>query len=136
MGIVSTRVRKQVYRKCDGRCAYCGKPIEFSQMQVDHLAPTYWNWSDEECIKNNVTRGTDHIENLMPTCRRCNKWKDVHDIEVFRQQIFKQFEILVRDNTGYKLLLDFGLIAPTGKQPVFYYETMYGFNKVTQRTTA
>ncbi len=31
--------RFQVYNKYGGRCAYCGKKIEYKDMQVDHIDP-------------------------------------------------------------------------------------------------
>lgn len=31
--------RLKIYRKYDGHCAYCGKSIEYKDMQVDHLVP-------------------------------------------------------------------------------------------------
>jgi hypothetical protein len=145
MGIVSQRTRKIVYRKCDGRCAYCGNDIELAQMQVDHLIPTYWNWDDAECLRNNVVRGTDDPENLMPTCRRCNKWKSSYSLEVFREQIRLQHERLLRDEPGYKLAIDYGMVKPQytilegGKRDfvvVFYFEKMNNFSRSHQRITA
>lgn len=29
--------RLQVYQMYDGHCAYCGKPIKYEDMQVDHF---------------------------------------------------------------------------------------------------
>lgn len=44
--------RLKIYRKYDGHCAYCGKSIEYKDMQVDHLVPKnrgcYSRWSDKE----------------------------------------------------------------------------------------
>lgn len=31
--------RKAVYAKYNGHCAYCGRKIEYKDMQVDHLIP-------------------------------------------------------------------------------------------------
>lgn len=120
MGIVSGRIRKQIFRKCDGRCAYCGMPVAFPAMQVDHLLPTYWNWSDEECLTNKVIRGTDNYENLMPSCRRCNKWKTDLDIEVLRDKIKQQPKALLDFIQAYTLPAWDGL---------FYFERMPGFSK-------
>lgn len=43
--------RLKIYRKYDGHCAYCGKSIEYKDMQVDHLVPKnrgcYSRWSDK-----------------------------------------------------------------------------------------
>lgn len=134
MGIVSRRVRLQVYKKCNERCAYCGNPVVFAQMQVDHLVPCYWTCSDEELLRMGATRGTDHFDNLMPSCRRCNKWKTVYNIEVFRGEVKKQPERLLRDVPGYKLALDFGLIQLAPWDGLFYFEKMPGFSVQHIRT--
>lgn len=31
--------RLKVYRMYDGHCAYCGRTIEYKDMQVDHIVP-------------------------------------------------------------------------------------------------
>lgn len=136
MGIVSDRVRKQVYKKCNGLCAYCGKPILFKAMQVDHIVPVYWSWSDEECAQNNVTRGSDHIENLLPSCKRCNKWKSSTSLEKFRAQVLDQHNKLMRDAPGYKMGIDFGFITHVPWDGKFYFEKMPGFCAGYKRITA
>ena len=63
--------RLKIYRKYDGHCAYCGKSIEYKDMQVDHLVPKnrgcYSRWSDKEG-KFVVFHGDDSMENYMPSC--------------------------------------------------------------------
>lgn len=36
---MNKELREQIYHKYDGRCAYCGREIEYKDMQVDHLEP-------------------------------------------------------------------------------------------------
>ena len=36
----SKSVRQSVYEKYGGRCAYCGRKIEYNDMQVDHFVGT------------------------------------------------------------------------------------------------
>lgn len=55
----SKKIRQQVYDKCNGHCAYCGREIAYSDMQVDHIHPQYKG-------------GKDDFENLLPSCRMCN----------------------------------------------------------------
>ena len=33
---VTKAMRQQVYEKYGGHCAYCGRQIEYKEMQVDH----------------------------------------------------------------------------------------------------
>lgn len=139
MGIVGPRIRKLVYRKCNGNCAYCGKTVEFKGpkgFQVDHLQPTYWNWADEQIIEKNIVRGTDDLENLMPACRRCNKWKADYDIDFFRDIIRKQFEVGILEHTGFKLLVDYGIIVLQDWDGKFYFERQQGFLAHTKRITS
>lgn len=41
--------RLKVYRMYDGHCAYCGRTIEYKDMQVDHIVP-----KTEECIPDGM----------------------------------------------------------------------------------
>lgn len=72
---MSKETRLKVYRMYDGHCAYCGKAIEYKDMQVDHIVPKnrgmYSRW-DEKQGKFAVTQGEDSLENYMPACRACN----------------------------------------------------------------
>jgi len=36
---IPQKVRRRVYEKYGGRCAYCGQPIAYRDMQVEHLVP-------------------------------------------------------------------------------------------------
>lgn len=56
---IPTKMRKQVYEKYGGRCAYCGEAIKYEEMQVDHMEPL-------------AKGGVDSEENYMPACRTCN----------------------------------------------------------------
>ena len=38
----------QIWQKYGGRCAYCGEPIEYKDMQVDHIKPIFRGWSDSQ----------------------------------------------------------------------------------------
>ena len=54
--------RMAVYRKTNGRCAYCGCVLEYKDMQVDHIIPIN-GWSEQ---------GEDTMDNMLPACRSCN----------------------------------------------------------------
>ena len=55
--------RRSIYLKYGGRCAYCGSPLDIHQMTVDHVLPQ-------------SKGGSNSLENLMPSCRKCNTEKD------------------------------------------------------------
>jgi 5-methylcytosine-specific restriction endonuclease McrA len=133
MGIVSARIRMQVWHKCNGRCAYCGKPLALKQMQADHLQPCYWTVSDEDLIAQGRIRGADVYENLMPSCRRCNKWKDNYTIDEFRNEITLQLPRLKENVNAFRLVLDYGIIVEQEWDQKFYFEKMPGFTHTMQK---
>lgn len=72
-------LRLSVWRKYNKRCAYCGKEIEYEDMQVDHYIPQ--RLFDIE----NLEGDKDNIDNLMPSCRRCNHYKRDYLPDNFRE---------------------------------------------------
>lgn len=114
--------RQKVYAKCDGHCAYCGNEITFKQMQVDHIEPHWHTFTAEEAIIHNLKKGSHDIENLNPSCARCNKWKSTYDLETFRNVIQTSIMRLERDTPNFKLARDYGLLNITEKPVIFYFE--------------
>lgn len=39
--------REQIFLKCNGHCAYCGKEITLKEMQIDHIIP-HWHTLTEK----------------------------------------------------------------------------------------
>ena len=114
--------RQEVYNKCDGHCAYCGKDITLKQMQVDHKEPLFRNSTNEELQWYKRTRGTDEMDNLLPSCARCNRWKSTYTIEEFRKEISLQIQRLNNYSSNYRMVKDYNLIQETNNTVVFYYE--------------
>lgn len=115
---LSKKVREEVFQKYEGHCAYCGKKLEYKEMQVDHLIPyqreRFGKYSEEEiwCF-----------ENYMPSCRRCNHYKRAHSLETFRRLIAeipkKLSELYI-----FKVGVDYELCSATEHPIVFYFETL------------
>jgi len=114
--------RQEVYDKCDGRCAYCGEEITIKQMQVDHVKPLYRNDDDTTLQGWGVERGTDDINNLLPSCSRCNKWKSTYTLEKFREIVQTSIDRLERDTPNFRLAKDYGLVEVKQNPVVFYFE--------------
>ena len=55
------KLRKLIHNKYNGRCAYCGTKIDFSEMQVDHYWPKLLAHIQPDLNNNG-------FENLMPSC--------------------------------------------------------------------
>lgn len=115
--------RLQIYNKYNGHCAYCGKPIEYKDMQVDHIKPLFHNWSNEE--KERILPkgyfGDDSIENMNPSCRSCNFYKSTLTLESFRNDI-GQITSRLNKLFIYRLAKAYGLINETNNEVKFYYE--------------
>lgn len=101
--------RQKVYDKYNGHCAYCGKPITIKDMQVDHILP-----------KRNG--GKDHIDNLNPSCRRCNHYKRAADIETLRNWLLGGLIERLMKIYIFRVALDYGMITINGWDKKFYYE--------------
>lgn len=100
--------RKLVYDKYKGHCAYCGKSIDYKDMQVDHLHPVYLG-------------GKDELENYMPACRACNFRKATMSVDKFREELKLQCERMLNSFQG-KQSLAYGLIEKKDIDVVFYFE--------------
>ena len=115
----SKSVRERVYNKFEGRCAYCGKPIEYKQMQVDHYYP--------QCKAKFYARRCKidvHAEdNLMPTCRRCNHYKRAATPKQFKE-LMKTLHERLEAIYILKVAVDFGMATIQPFDGLFYFEKL------------
>ena len=105
---LSKDMRARVYAMYGGHCAYCGKEIDITEMQVDHVQSLYRG-------------GDDEPENYRPACRQCNFYKSTMSVEGLREQlglIPGRLEKLLT----FRLALAHGLVRITGKPVKFYFE--------------
>ena len=91
--------RMLIWQKYNKRCAYCGKPMKYEDMQVDHLIPVYRD-------------GKDTFDNYMPAC---------FTLEEFREQLGLIRGRLKREFI-YNLALAYGIVQETEKPVRFYFE--------------
>lgn len=120
--------RLKVYHMFDGHYAYCGKPIEYKDMQVDHVIPKnrgmHRRW-DEKQGEFIVTQRADSLGNYMPTCRVCNFRKRDISLELFWQAIKEQAIGLLKGAAKFQVNMSiaYGLIIPQFNNDVkFYFE--------------
>ena len=122
--------RQKVHEKFGGCCAYCGCKIAIKEMQVDHFV------SKRKYVMGTANKHTDKLmndfDNLMPSCRYCNKWKNDYSIEQFRKEISEQIKRLNEYNANYRFAKRYGLIQETPKPINFYFET---YQNITQNIT-
>lgn len=104
--------REKVYKKYNGHCAYCG--CKLKRMQVDHYWPKHLALI-EPLLDN------DRLENLMPSCQKCNIHKGGMRPEVWRKELQRQVSML-KKNAQFDRALRFNQIQITEKPVVFYFE--------------
>ncbi len=114
--------RQQVYDKCDGHCTYCGVEITLKQMQVDHIQPHWHTFTEQQASQANIVKGSHDLDNLNPSCARCNKWKSTYSVEHFRKVVETSLDRLERDTPNFRLARDYGLIEVIEKPVIFYFE--------------
>lgn len=74
--ITDNDIRDTVWAKSGGACWYCGDDLKpFSTFSIDHVTPV-------------AAGGSNHIDNLVPCCKRCNSKKGDRHVEVFRLLCF------------------------------------------------
>lgn len=101
-------LRVTVYKKYGKRCAYCGKPIEYKDMQVDHMYPKR-------------SGGKDDIDNLNPSCRTCNHYKRAFTVEGFRKLMSTLHE-RIEANYIVRVAIRYGIVAVEPFDGKFYFE--------------
>lgn len=120
-------MRQQVYDKYHGHCAYCGREIKMSEMQVDHIVPIahsiYGPREQAEKVRKMFDDGSiNGIDNLMPACRPCNFYKGINNIDGLRQRIQSELEHTCRSTFQTRLAMQYGMIEYKPWDGVFYFE--------------
>lgn len=62
---IPKHIRQQVYEKYGGHCAYCGKALEYKDMQVDHMIPLLDKFWAEQLL-----RGMQYSESSLTKGRK------------------------------------------------------------------
>lgn len=106
---ITPATRQFIYDKFGGCCAYCGKELEWKDMQVDHVMPLRKG-------------GSDTRDNMFPACRRCNHYKGTLTLEQFRETLSLIPQKLMRDSYIFKVGCDFGFWDEKPKDVKFYFE--------------
>lgn len=120
---ISKETRQLVYDKLGGHCAYCGKKIEIKDMQIDHVYPLKLQYKTFDNL--------DVVENMLPACRKCNRYKYTLTLNKFRKRIEELTENLERNSVAYRNAVSFNQIIPNKHKQEFYFEKV-GF-KVDNR---
>lgn len=128
---ISKNIRTQIFNKYNGKCAYCGDPLQ-KGWHVDEIEPVRRNtrWNSEkrryEICKEKPYSHPERmcIENQNPSCPSCNINKHSLSLEEFRNLIKGFMKHLNEVNTQYKIAKRYGLIQETNIDVKFYFETI------------
>ena len=115
---MTKKQRLDVYNKFDGHCAYCGKKLEYKDMQVDHQIPQRRAKRGRNKVSLEVVEDPN---NLYPSCRRDNHYKRAHSLETFRRYI-EEIPQKIASLYIAKVGEDYGLIEYHPKPIKFYFE--------------
>lgn len=75
--LTSTRVRADLYHANEGRCGYCGEPLDPFDFHLDHMEPK-------------SRGGEDLVSNLTASCPTCNIKKGSRTVEEFRRALMAE----------------------------------------------
>jgi len=108
--------REAVFNKFGGKCSYCGIKLDIKSFQIDHLHPFFLAHHEPDL-------NPDRIENLMPACAKCNKFKHSFRLEDYRRELGLQASRL-KKNAQFNRALTFGQVIITESPIVFYFESL------------
>lgn len=111
--------RRAVYNKMDGRCAYCGEVLAYDDMQVDYVTPLQGFKDDARNV----------LDNMLPVCRSCNHYKRGNTLEVWRRMLEAIPATLTQDCYIYRQAVRFGVVTPTPRKVIFYFERIRNHNQ-------
>lgn len=122
---ISKELRRKVYEKYDGHCAYCGCELDYKDMQVDHIVAfgqAYYSRDSKQVQQMIANDEINGIENLMPSCRQCNFYKGINNIDEFRTKIKDMLSRTCIDNFQARLAIKYGIIKHFEWNGEFYFE--------------
>lgn len=120
--IYNKDLRKKIFNKYNGHCAYCGCQLSINKnFTIDHIEPVFRKYSTSELDRYNIKRGTDSIDNYNPCCKSCNSSKSTFTLEKWREEIGKKYSRLLRYSSGFRLLVRFNLVKKHN-DVIFYFE--------------
>jgi 5-methylcytosine-specific restriction endonuclease McrA len=124
--------RVELKQKYGGHCSYCGVELN-TRWQADHLEPVERNFEYYRCKQTNTTKArttdmrkpeNDTIENMMPSCVKCNNDKSSESLENWRKIIVSRIHTLNTDPkyASYQKAKRYGLVVETNIEVVFWFE--------------
>lgn len=114
---LTSEQREEVLAKSEGNCWYCGDVLTSKRWHADHIEPVYRQAGGEMVYPHR-----DRIENIVPSCVKCNSLKSVYTLEQFREQVSKQVERANKNSVNFRTALRFGMVEIVKTDIVFAFE--------------
>lgn len=112
---IPKEVRRQVYEKYNGHCAYCGCELDIKNMQVDHIDAVYRAEAQGREARHSA-------DNFNPACRMCNFYKGTLTIDDFRKKLLTFQAVHFPDSFNTRLGLKYGMMTMAKWDGKFYFE--------------
>lgn len=124
--------REDLKQKFGGKCSYCGIELG-NRWQADHLEPVEREVIWYKCEKSRTLKSKsgdmrkpehDHLDNMMPSCVKCNNDKSSESLENWRKIIKQRIKTLNTDPkyASYQKAKRYGLVIETDIEVVFFFE--------------
>ncbi|MCG8208334.1 HNH endonuclease [Tenacibaculum finnmarkense] len=120
-------LRDAIFKKYNGKCAYCGDDLK--KMQVDHIIPqrnfleSVINGKDIPIFLKHLNENDlNHIDNLNPSCATCNNFKDTFSLTAFRRELGNQLNRAKKYSSNFRFALKYGQVKETPTEIIFYFE--------------
>ncbi|OLF36647.1 hypothetical protein BTW00_05450 [Psychrobacter sp. C 20.9] len=129
---LSKAQRAELKLKYGGQCSYCGIELT-NRWQADHLEPVEREVIWYKCEKSRTMKSKsgdmrkpehDHIDNMMPSCVKCNNDKSSMTLDSWRRVIKDRIKTLNTDPkyASYQKAKRYGLVVETDIDVVFHFE--------------
>lgn len=112
--------REIVLQKFGKKCAYCGCDLHLPSLHIDHIIPKRRGMNQHQFDDSIVSC----MNNYNPCCKSCNSSKGSMLLEVWRNELEQKISRLLRYSSTYRSALKFGLLTPTNKPVIFYFEKL------------
>ena len=119
--------RETIYRKSNGVCWYCGKILPKKGWHSDHFLPVGRIMKYDKKKRKKVWTGKyrhperDHIDNMVPSCAECNRWKKSRSISTFRKSL-QVLHKTVLNHTNVRMAVKYQHVKILNPKIVFWFE--------------
>lgn len=115
-----------------GRCAYCGEPLPEKGWHADHVKAALRKWHYGERRPDGTRKiiftgecwnpEHDTLDNMVPACAPCNRFKATFGLEAFREELSHQLERARKTSVNFRMAERYGQLQVTQSPIVFWFE--------------